>query len=176
MSYYNPPMKAGWYTTSSAESGDLKKTYRLNGGVFRWVTNTAAISNAGGKVLIHTITSGAITGQVVETTTANDYRIAGVVPINSSSTQGGAITATTTLAANSYFLIQLSGYSQVQCANTTCTAGQALITTTTSGAVGSLSTTADGATGVLGYLGYATNTAAATAASQLITCVLQCVA
>jgi hypothetical protein len=174
MTYFQPPMKAGSYTTSTALSGDLKNTYRLESGVFRWVTNTAAITNAGGKVLTHVMSSGAITGQVVETTTANNYNVAGVVPIGTSG-QGDAISATTTLAANSYFLIQLSGPGQIL-ANTTVTGGYALITTTTSGQAGSLSTTIDGANAVLGYLGYSTNTAVVTAAGLLITCVLTRVA
>jgi hypothetical protein len=174
MSYYNPPMEVGEYTTSTALSGDLKKTYRLNAGVFRWVTNTAAITNAGGKVLTHVFSSGAMTGQVAETTTANDYDVAGVVPLGTVG-QNGTIAATTTLAANSYFLIQLSGQSQIL-ANTTVTGGYALITTTTSGQAGSLSTTIDGANAVLGFLGYSTNTAVVTAAGNLITCVLTRVA
>lgn len=175
MSYYNPPMQVGEYTTDDTQTADLKKTYRLNAGVFRWVTNTSAITNAGGKVLSHIFTSGAMTGAVGETTTANDYDVAGVIPLGTSG-EGGAILATTTLAANSYFLIQINGAAQVQAANTTCIAGYPLITTTTSGAVGSLSTTADGATAVLGFLGYATNTAAAASAGSLITCVLTRVA
>jgi hypothetical protein len=175
MSYYNPPMQVGEYTTSTSQSADLKKTYRLNAGVFRWVTNTAAITNAGGKVLTHVFSNGAMTGQVIETTTANDYDIAGVVPLGTSG-EGGAILLTTTLAANCYFLVQLNGEARVQAANTTVTVGMPLITTTTSGGVGSLSTTADAVSAVLGYLGYATNTVAATAAGQLITCVLTRVA
>lgn len=174
MSYYQAPGKVGIYTTSATQNGDLKKTYRLNGGVFRWVTNSAAISNAGGKVVIHTITAGAITGTVVETTTASDYRVAGVIPVASTSGDG-AITATTTLAANSYFLVQLSGYAQVQ-ANTTVVAGGALVTTTTSGQVGSMATGVEGAAAVTAFLGYATNSAVATVANGLVTCVLTRVA
>ncbi len=176
MSYFQPPMKAGEYTTSTAESGDLKKTYRLNAGVFRWVTNSAAISNAGGKAVCHSFAvGGGMSGTVIETTTASDYRVAGVIPIGATSTQGGAITATTTLAANSYFLIQLNGASQVQ-ANTTVSAGAALITTTTSGIVGSMATGVEAAAAVTGYLGYATNSLVATVAGGLVTCVLTGVA
>ncbi len=170
-----PPQEPGQYVTGTAQSGDLGKTYRLNSGVFRWVTNSAAITNAGGKILTFTFTAGAITGTVVETATANDYPIAGVIPIGTSG-QGGAILRTTTLAAASSFLVQVNGGAQVQAANTTVTAGSPLITTTTSGNVGSLATTADSVSAVLGYLGYATNTVGATAAGQLITCVLTRVA
>lgn len=175
MTYYQPPMKVGAYTTSTALSADLKNIYRLETGVFRWVTNTAAITNAGGKLMVHTITAGAITGQVVEATTANDYKVAGVIPIGTSG-QGDAIALTTTLAANSYFLVQLSGPAQVQAANTTATLGNPLCATTTAGGAGSLSTTVEAFAGMEGYIGYATNTVAATAAGQLITCVLTRVA
>ncbi len=174
MSYFQPPMAAGQYTTSATLTGDLGKTYRLNAGVYRWVTNDAAITNAGGKILTHVFTAGAITGHVVETTTAGDYDIAGAVPIGTSG-QGGAIAATTTLAAASYFLVQVNGQTSVQ-ANTTVVAPCALITTTTSSNVGSMSTTVDAAAAALGYLGYATNTAVATVAGGLITCVLTRVA
>jgi len=175
MTYYQPPMKAGEYTTGTTETADLKKTYRLPSGVYRWVTNDSAITNAGGKLLSHVFTAGAITGHVIECATASDYDIAGVIPIGTSG-QGGAIALTTTLAAGSYFLAQVNGSAQVQAANTTVTLGAPLISTTTSGGVGSLVTTVDAAAALLGYIGYATNTAAATAAGQLITCVLSKVA
>jgi hypothetical protein len=176
MSYYNPPLEVGEYTTSTVLSGDLKKTYRLNAGVFRWVTNSAAITNAGGKVLAHSFatTTGLMTGTVIETATATDYRVAGVIPLGTSG-QGGAILATTTLAANSYFLLQLNGEGKVQ-ANTTVTAGAALITTTTAGFAGSMGSGVEAAAAVAGYFGYATNTAVATVAGGLITCVLTGVA
>lgn len=174
MSFYMPPMKVGEYTTSTALSGDVKNIYRMDTGVFRWVTNSAIISNAGGKVVVHSIVAGAITGTVVETTTASDYLVAGVIPIGTS-TQGGAITATTALAVGSYFLVQLSGQASVK-ANTTVSASDALVTTTTAGQVGSMATGVEAAAAVKGYLGYATNTAVATVASGLITCVLTRVA
>jgi hypothetical protein len=168
-------MKVGEYTTGTTETADLKKMYRMNTGVYRWVTNDAAITNAGGKLLSHVFSAGAITGHVTENATANDYDIAGVIPIGTS-TQGGAIGLTTTLAANSYFLVQISGPAQVQAANTTVAVGNPLCGTTTSGAAGSLATTVEAFAGMMGYIGYATNTVAATAAGQLITCVLTRVA
>lgn len=174
MTYYNPPMKAGEATTSTSQSADLLNTYRLEAGVFRWVKNSAAITNAGGKVVTLSFTSGAPNGSVVETTTASDNDVAGVIPIGTSG-QGGAILATTTLAAESYFLVQLNGTARVQ-ANTTVVAGGALVTTTTAGQVGSMATGVEAAAAVMAYLGYATNTAVATVANGLITCVLTRVA
>ena len=175
MSYYNPPMKAGLYTTSTAQSGDLKKIYRLNNGIFRWVTNSAAITNAGGKAVLLTLVSGAPDGTVTEAASAAAANPAGVIPIGTSG-QGGAILAATTLAASSYFLVQLSGPAQVQAANTTSIYPYPLITTTTAGGLGSYGTVALQVADALSLLGYATNTVAATVAGQLITCVLTRVA
>lgn len=169
-------MPVGEYTTSTTLSGDLLNTYRLDTGVFRWVKASAAITNAGGKIVTLVFSSGAPTGAVAETTTASDNDVAGVIPIGSSSTRGGAITATTTLAADSYFLVQLSGYTRVQAGNTTVVAGGALVTATTTGTVQSMATGVEAAAAVQAFVGYATNTAAATAAGQLITCVLTKVA
>lgn len=175
MTFYMPPMKVGEYTTSTTMSADLLNTYRLEAGVFRWVKASAAITNAGGKVVTLVFSAGAPTGAVAETTTASDNDVAGVIPIGSSSTQGGAITATTTLAADSYFLVQLNGAARVQ-ANTTVSTGANLVTTTTSGQVGSMATGVEASTAILASIGYATNTAVATVAGGLITCVLTRVA
>lgn len=171
MTYYNPPMKVGEYTTDDTQTADLGKTYRLTNGVFRWVTNDAAITNAGGKLMSHVFSAGEINGHVIECATANDYDIAGVIPIGTTG-QNGTIARTTALAANSYFLVQISGQAQVQAVNTTVAVGNPLCGTTTGGQVGSLATTVEAFAGMQGYIGYATNTAAATAAAQLITCVL----
>ena len=175
MSYDNPPMQVGEYTTDDTMTADLGKTYRLDNGVFRWVTNDAAITNAGGKLMSHVFTAGAITGHVIECATANDFDIAGVIPIGTSG-RGGAIARTTTIAINSYFLVQLSGEAAVQAVNTTAAVGNPLVGTATAGQVGSLATTVEAFAGMQGYIGYATNTVAATAAGQLITCVLTRVA
>ena len=176
MSFYMPPMKVGEYTTSTVQSGDLGNVYRMDSGVFRWVTNSAAITNAGGKVVVHSLTNGAITGTVVESVTVADLtKVAGVIPIGTSG-QGNAIALTTTLAAGSYFLLQLSGASQIQ-ANTVITAGATLVVgTVTSGVSASMATGVEGAFAVNANLGYTTNTAVATAAGQLIPCVLPRVA
>ena len=175
MSYYNPPLAVGEYTTDDSLTADLGKTYRLDNGVFRYVVCDAIITNAGGKLMSHVFTAGAITGHVVECATANDFDIAGVIPIGTSG-QGGAIARTTTLAASTYFLVQLSGEASVQAVNTTAAVGNPLVGTTTGGQVGSLATTVEAFAGMQGYIGYATNTVAATAAGQLITCVLTRVA
>lgn len=176
MTAQNAPMAVGQVSTDDGLTADLGKTYRLADGVFRWVTNDAAITNAGGKALSHVFTAGAITGHVIECATASDYDFAGVVAVASDTTQGGSIALTTTIAASSFFLAQINGHAQVQAANTTASLGAPLITSATAGGVSSLVTTVDAAAALLGYLGYATNTVAATAAGQLITCVLTRVA
>ncbi len=176
MSFYMPPMKVGEYTTSTVQSGDLGNVYRMDSGVFRWCTNSAAITNAGGKVVVHSLVAGAITGTVVESVTVADLtKVAGVIPIGTSG-RGGSIAATTTLAANSYFLLQLSGAAQIQ-ANTVITAGATLVVgTVTSGVSASMATGVEGAFAVNANLGYTTNTAVATVAGGLIPCVLTRVA
>lgn len=167
MTFMSGPQAVGQIATDSTLDSDLGKTYRQADGLYRWVKCTAAISNAGGKILVHSLSSGDINGNVVETTTASDVEVAGVIPV------AGSITATTTLAADTRFLIQVSGAAQVKAGNTTVVAGGALVTATTSGTVQSMATGVEAATALQAYVGYATNTAAATAASQLITCVLQ---
>lgn len=166
MVYQNAPLAPGDYTTDDTMDADLGKTYLLNDGLFRYVKLGSAVSNAGGKVLVHTLTSGDITGVVDETTTANNPRKAGVIPTT------GSIAATTDLAASTRLLIQLTGPTTVQAATTTVTGPTSLGTTTTSGAAGAIATTVDATTAVGAYIGYATNTAAATAAADPITCVL----
>lgn len=175
MSFQSPPLAIGDYTTDDSLDADLGKTYRaaykdssgnLTDGLFRFVKLTAAVSDAGGKVVIHSLSSGRVNGNAVETTTASDVEVAGVIPVY------GNIAATTHLAADTRLLVQVNGPARVKAGNTTVVAGGALVTATTSGAVQSMATGVEAATAVQAYLGYATNTAAATAASQLITCVL----
>ncbi len=170
MVFQTGPLAPGDYTTDDTLDGDLGKTYLLNSGLYRFVKLGAAVSNAGGKVLVHTLTDGEITGVVAETTTANNPRKAGVIPV------ADRIAATTDLAIDTRLMIQLSGTATVQAATTTVVGPTSLGTTTTSGAAGAIATTVDGTTAVGAYLGYATNTAAAAAVSDPITCVLGIVA
>lgn len=166
MVYQTGPLAPGDYTTDDTMDADLGKTYLLNDGLYRYVKLGAAVSNAGGKLLVHTLTSGEITGVVAETTTASNYRKAGVVPI------AGSIAATTDLAADTRLMIQLTGNSIVQISATTVTGPTSLASTTTSGAAGAIATTTDATTAVGAYIGYCTNTAAAAAAGDGVTCVL----
>lgn len=166
MVFQTGPLAPGDYTTDDTLDADLGKTYLLNDGLYRYVKLEAAVSNAGGKVLVHTLTSGEITGVVAETTTANNPRKAGVIPTT------GSIAATTDLAINTRLMIQLTGTSSIQAGTTTVTGPTSLGTYTTSGSAAAIATTVDGTTAVGAYLGYATNTAAAAAAGDPITCVL----
>lgn len=170
MVYQSGPQAPGEYTTDDTQDADLGKTYLLNDGLYRYVKLEAAVTNAGGKILVHTLTSGEITGVVAETSTANNPRKAGVIPI------AGSIAATTTLAINTRLLVQLSGTSQVRISATTVTGPTSLGTSATAGSAAAVATTVDGTTAVGAYIGYATNTAAATTAGDPITCVLGIVA
>jgi hypothetical protein len=168
MSAEQPPIGVGTITTTDDVDSDLGKLYQLGNAIYRFVkTSTAIITNAGGKVLVLGLTAGVPNWTVSETTTAGDQEVAGVVPTT------GSIAATTTFAASTRFMIQVSGPCTVQAANTTVVNPAALITATTAGTVSSMTTGVEGAAAVTSFLGYATNTAAATAANGAITCVLR---
>ncbi len=170
MVYQSGPQAPGQYTVDTTMDADLGKTYLLDDGLYRYVKLDAAVTNAGGKLLVHTLTAGLITGAVAETTTAANPRKAGVIPIT------GDIAATTTLAIGTRLLVQLSGTSSVRIAATTTVGPTSLASSTTSGAAGAIATTADATSSVGSYIGYATNTAAAAAAGDPVTCVLGIVA
>lgn len=168
MSAEQPPIAIGTTTTDDSLDADLGKLYQLGNSIWRFVkTSTAVISNAGGKFLVLGLVAGAPDWTVAETTTAADQELAGAVPIT------GSIASTTSFAASTRFMIQLSGPATLKAANTTVVAPAALTTATTAGTVQSMTTGVEGAAAVTSFLGYATNTAAATAASGTITCVLR---
>lgn len=164
MSALLPPMQPGQYSTDSGQDADLNKTYRLPEGVFRFVKTGAAITNAGGKTLIFTVTAGVLVNVVENTTTVNN-KIAGVVPIT------GDIATSTTLASGTRLMVQLTGLSKVKAGNTTVIAPAALVTHTSKGFVKSMATGTQAKLALNGYIGYATNTATV-AAGTAITCML----
>lgn len=166
MTDYHPPLKPGEYTTDDGLDADLLKTYMINKGLYKFVKLGAALTNAGGKVLVHTMSAGVPTSSAVVTTTANEQEIAGVVPI------AGDITATTALASGVRLLVQLSGPSKIRAGATTVISGVALGTTATAGTSGRIATTVTALVALPAYLGYATNTGGATAVNAVVTCVL----
>jgi hypothetical protein len=168
MSAEQPPIQVGTIATTDELDADLGKLYQLGSAIYRFVkTSTAIISAAGGKVLVLGMTAGAPNWTVSETTTSADQEVAGVVPVSST------VAITTTLAASTRFMIQVSGPASVQAGNTTCVNPAALMTHTTPGTVTSMVSAVGEPAAILSFLGYATNTAAATAAGQPITCVLR---
>jgi hypothetical protein len=167
MSAEQPPIAVGTITTTDDLDADLGKLYQLGNSIYRFVkTSTAIITNAGGKVLVLGVVAGVPDWTVVETTTASDNEVAGVVPISST------ITATTTFAASTRFMLQLSGPAAIK-AGTLVVAPAALTTSTTAGIAQSMTTGVEAAAAIAGFCGYATNTAVATATTSTVTCVLR---
>lgn len=160
-----PPLGIGEFTTSSGNDADLGNIYAINNGMWRLVVLTAAVSSAGGKALIHVVSAGVPTNAVQENTTLGVTTFAGVIPIST------AITTTTTLAAGSRLLIQFRGPCSTRTVTTTMTAS-ALMVGTVAGGVSSITTGVEASSAVSQYIGYSTNTAVATVANGVITCVL----
>ena len=119
-------------TASSATDlfGSLgQRVVLANGKVYRLCQAAAAIATAAGKVLVSAVhaTTGERTWVVNTTTTANDALIAGVIP----GVQAGTA-STTGLAANDYFLLQVSG--DAQCSvGANSAIGEPIATSTTAG-------------------------------------------
>jgi len=157
------PLEVGQVTTTSALDSELGKITEIDGKFYRFVKNTSSVSSAGGKALVFSFTLGVPSWDVAETTTAANFRFAGVVP----SVYGLA----TTLAAGARLLVQFSGPAIIK-SDTLVTAGAALITDTLAGSVKGIATGAEASTSIPAYIGYATNTAVATGVAAGITCVL----
>ena len=165
MSAILPPMAPGQYTTSDDLDADLGKVYQVGNNLYKFVNSTAALSGAGGKVLVHTVTAGVLSTGVVTTTTANTTPFAGVVPIT------GDIASSTALAAGTRLLVQIAGPASIQ-ASSLVTNGLPLGTFTTAGAAGGIASTVTVETALPACFGYAINSTVATVAGGVITCVL----
>lgn len=161
-----PPLLPGQYTTEDDLDADLGKVYLVDKCLYKFVKAGVAITNAGGKVLVHTMSAGVPTNAVTTTTSANEQEVAGVVPVT------GDIASGTDFLINTRFLVQLSGPARVKAGLTTITSGAALGTYTTAGTASKIATTVTANVALPAFLGYATNTAAATAVNTLITCIL----
>jgi len=157
------PLEVGQVTTTNALDSELGKITEIDGKLYRFVKNTSSVSNAGGKALVFSFTLGVPSWGVAETTTAANFRFAGVVP----SVYGLA----TTLAADARLLVQFSGPAIIK-SDTLVAAGSALITDTLAGSVKGIATGTEASTSIPAYIGYATNTAVATGVAAGITCVL----
>lgn len=166
MTDYHPPLQPGKYTTDDGLDSDLGKVYLINKGLYKFVKTGVAVTNAGGKVLVHTMSAGVPTNAVTTTTSANEQEVAGVVPI------AGDIAATTALASGTRLLVQISGPSKIRAGTTTVSSGIALGTGTTAGTASRIATTVTALVALPAYIGYATNTVAATAVNVVVTCML----
>ena len=174
MSMYIGPLKPGEFTTNSSAAADIGLTTNIGGADFRMCqVNSVALTNAGGLIVQRAYTAGIPSGKIFADVTAGSLDVAGGVPIATSVNIGfaylnspNAITATVTIPASAWLLVQFTGPGQVQ-ANTT-------LVTPAAFAVSSLSaaTSVDTATGLIfGYVGRVTNTAVATVANGAVTCI-----
>lgn len=134
----------------------FSKTYRL-------VQNGALdITSPSGKGVTTAMSAGVPTWVVALPSDTTGLGKAGVIPSDYGST---------TIPASAFFWIQTSGPSAILAAATTTTSGKTL-GLNTSGQAAVLATTVDAQAMSLAYVGYSTNTAAATAAGQPITVIL----
>ena len=181
-----PPISIGVSDTNGSLAQTVGQEYFFRGGTsstgapvtlrgYRMVYNNSGTTLAAGAALIEQMINGIGNGNVTTTVIANDPSYAGHVP----SEFGSA-----TVAAASYFLMQISGPGKGQFSNTaatlvaptTDTACGMLGTATTAGYVQLLNKTATGtATATINdigaliqaTMGFTTQSAAVTAAGQL---------
>jgi len=96
---------------------------------FRLVKFASAITTPSTHVVVTTLSGGIPTWTVDDTTTANNYLIAGVIP-----------TMTTSIAANDYGWIQIDGIAKVTSVDTNVVAGDPFGTATIAGRVQGVAT------------------------------------
>ncbi len=165
MAAYISDIKPGEYSTNTAYQADLGKTTIINGREYRLCKSSASIAIAGGLPMATAYTLGVPTWAVAATGTLNDANIVGGVPI-ADTTFVGYIDSTVTIPISAYFLVQYYGPGKVT-ANTTISAGAAFGTLTT-GFVASVDSAVYAPLAIKGRM---TNTAVATAAGGVLTCI-----
>lgn len=130
---------AGTYLAAS-----LGNLYEVDGKIYRLCKNGASLASAAQKTVVTAVSSGVPTWVTAVSTTANDYLVAGVIPAG----QVGTGATTTTLAADDYFLLQVSGQCKIISAGA-ITAGVPVGCSATAGKADDLSITAGvGAMGI----------------------------
>jgi len=157
-------MSLGQFATDGTQDADLGKVYRCDNGFARYVKLASQITNAGGTAVFFAYTLGVPTYTVDTTTTSHNVNFAGVIPIALD------IASTTTLAASTRLMVRINGPCSVKASDTLVTTNFPLAAGTSAGALGQSTYVSSAA--IPAYIGYATNTAVATAVGQLITCVL----
>jgi len=159
------PFPIGSYraSTSTALAGLLGTVTVFNNKTYRLVQNSGtAITTPQGKVLVTALTLGVPTYVVAISDATTGVGKAGVI----SSDYG-----TTTIPADAYFWLQVSGPTSVLSATTTITTGLPLGPSTAGTAV-LIATSVAGGVAIVANIGYSTNSAAVTTAGTAITMIL----
>ena len=103
MSILHAPITPGTASANAAHKADLGKVVFANGKVYVVAKNTTLLADAGGRGVVTAITAGVPTWNVALPADPQGYGF-GVIPKG----QKGS-TGTTSLLANDYFLLQVSG-------------------------------------------------------------------
>ncbi len=157
------PIKVGAKDASGTNTGLLGRIFEVDGRIFRLVKSTGTIAAGSGGLFVSTaFSSGVPTWSVAVNGTANNPFVVGVIPAIDTS---GTTVNTTAFAAGDVFLVQISGPTQVQVASSnvinTTTNG---LKVDTNGLAAVIATSIEGGAPIF-YVGYATNTTAATSGS-----------
>lgn len=119
----------GTASANAEMAPDIGRLFIANGKVYRLVKAANAITAAAKKTLVTAVSSGNPTWVVDVSTTANDYLVAGVVPVGQTGSSG-----TTGLLAGDYFYLQVGGPA-LCIAAAAITAGKPVGCSTTAGKV-----------------------------------------
>jgi len=157
------PFPLGTVETGSFCAGLLGQLYEKDNKVYRLCQADNAITDPENKVVVTAYSAGVPTYVVDVTTTLGDVDVAGVIPNDYNAIN---------LAADDYFYVQVTGPCQVLAQATTITEGAPLHAGSVAGTAQEIITGAEAKSAVKAYFAYATNTAAATAASLAITAML----
>jgi hypothetical protein len=112
MSILHAPITPGTASANAAHKADLGKVVFANGKIYVVAKNTTLLADAGGRGVVTEFVAGAPTWNVALPANPQGFGF-GVIPKG----QKGS-TGTTSLLANDYFLLQISGPCTILVANT----------------------------------------------------------
>lgn len=154
------PIKVGQKDASGTNTGLLGRIFEIDGSLFRLVKATGTMAAGSGGLFVATaLSNGVQTWSVAVNGVAKNPLVAGVIP--AIDTKGTTVN-TTAFAAGDVFLIQITGPTQVQVAssNVINTNVNGLMADT-NGLAAVIASSIEGGAPAF-YIGFATNTTAAT--------------